>query len=144
MGAIRKSKKGGTRTTLYLEFFKKELVRVKEEYPNLTHKEAFTKAAGNWKDSPENPKNKKDLSSSSSAAAAKVPAKTTDQQQPIKKPDDQIKPVAAAAALPTVIAPAVSAGSNVSIFSAAANNRAVPRDPNSPVGAVAVSAAARK
>ncbi|KAI8615625.1 yabby protein-domain-containing protein [Chytriomyces sp. MP71] len=42
----------------YNLFMKTELPRVKAENPELTHKEAFKIAAGNWKDSSDN-KNKK-------------------------------------------------------------------------------------
>ncbi|KAJ3030224.1 UNVERIFIED_CONTAM: hypothetical protein HDU68_009748 [Siphonaria sp. JEL0065] len=43
----------------YNLFMKTELPKVKAENPALTHKEAFKVAAGNWKDSDENPANKK-------------------------------------------------------------------------------------
>jgi hypothetical protein len=35
---------------------KTELPKVKAENPGMNHKEAFKLAAGNWKDSPDNPK----------------------------------------------------------------------------------------
>lgn len=43
----------------YNLFMKTELAKVKKEHPSLDHKEAFTKAANNWKSSSQNPKNKK-------------------------------------------------------------------------------------
>ena len=43
----------------YNIFMKTELAKVKKETPTINHKEAFVKAAGNWKNSPQNPKNKK-------------------------------------------------------------------------------------
>ncbi|GBB95408.1 hypothetical protein RclHR1_02530003 [Rhizophagus clarus] len=44
--------------TAYNVFMKTELPKVKAENPGMNHKEAFKLAAGNWKDSPNNPKNK--------------------------------------------------------------------------------------
>jgi YABBY protein len=38
---------------------KTELPKVKAANPNLSHREAFKVAAGNWKSAPENPINKK-------------------------------------------------------------------------------------
>ena len=42
----------------YNKYMKTELPKVKEEHPNITHKEAFVMVAKRWKDAPENPKNK--------------------------------------------------------------------------------------
>ncbi|PKY13645.1 hypothetical protein RhiirB3_399165 [Rhizophagus irregularis] len=44
--------------TAYNRFLKTELPKVKAENPGMNHKEAFKLAANNWKDSPDNPKNK--------------------------------------------------------------------------------------
>lgn len=41
------SKKRGL--TKYNKFMRSEIQKVKKENPNLTHQEAFKKAAGNWK-----------------------------------------------------------------------------------------------
>ncbi|KAI3655170.1 hypothetical protein MP638_003353, partial [Amoeboaphelidium occidentale] len=58
--AEKKEKKEGgpKKPSAYNLFMKDELARVKKDHPNLDHKEAFKKAAGNWKTSPHNPKNK--------------------------------------------------------------------------------------
>lgn len=42
----------------YNIFMADEIARVKADHPGIDHKEAFKMAAANWKDSPENPKNK--------------------------------------------------------------------------------------
>jgi len=42
--------------TKYNEFMQKEIAKIKSENPGIVHKEAFKRAAGLWKDSPENPK----------------------------------------------------------------------------------------
>lgn len=55
----KKEKKEKRAPSAYNVFMKSELAKIKKEHPNLDHKEAFTKAAGNWKNSPQNPKNKK-------------------------------------------------------------------------------------
>eukprot|EP00842_Homolaphlyctis_polyrhiza_P005406 jgi/Hompol1/5867/HPOL_000117-RA len=47
--------KGSRPLTPYNQFMKTELAKVKAAQPNLTHREAFKVAAGNWKTSPENP-----------------------------------------------------------------------------------------
>ncbi|CAO3665553.1 hypothetical protein CU097_014520 [Rhizopus azygosporus] len=44
----------------YNNFMKTELAKVKKENPDIAHKDAFKKAAENWKNAKENPKNKKD------------------------------------------------------------------------------------
>jgi hypothetical protein len=44
--------------SLYNLFMKTELAKVKKADPTLDHKAAFTKAAGNWGSSSQNPKNK--------------------------------------------------------------------------------------
>ena len=41
--------------SLYNLFMKSELAKVKKSNPELDHKAAFTAAAGNWKNSPQNP-----------------------------------------------------------------------------------------
>ncbi|KAJ1871136.1 hypothetical protein LPJ55_004116 [Coemansia sp. RSA 990] len=51
-------RRGKPNTSPYHVFFQRELKRVKQENPNMTHKEAFKQAGLNWKNSPENPKNK--------------------------------------------------------------------------------------
>ena len=43
----------------YNLFMKSELAKVKKAQPTLDHKQAFTAAANNWKNSKENPANKK-------------------------------------------------------------------------------------
>ncbi|KAL7752685.1 class-I pyridine nucleotide-disulfide oxidoreductase-like protein [Sorochytrium milnesiophthora] len=45
-------------TKRYNMFMKKELAKVKVDHPTLSHKEAFKRAASNWADSSDNPKNK--------------------------------------------------------------------------------------
>jgi hypothetical protein len=62
--AAKSPKKSGEKKekrppSAYNAFMKTELAKVKKEHPGLDHKAAFTKAAGNWKNSPQNPKNKK-------------------------------------------------------------------------------------
>ncbi|KAJ1921045.1 hypothetical protein H4219_000903 [Mycoemilia scoparia] len=62
--AASKAKKpaAGTKTrkmSKYNDFMKQELVRVKQNNPNIAHKEAFKLAASGWKNSPMNPKNAK-------------------------------------------------------------------------------------
>jgi hypothetical protein len=53
-----KVRKGGRKKIgPYNKYMKSELVKVKEEHPNITHKEAFVMVAQRWKDAPENPKN---------------------------------------------------------------------------------------
>ncbi|KAI8324092.1 hypothetical protein GQ54DRAFT_251523, partial [Martensiomyces pterosporus] len=42
----------------YNVFFQRELKRIKQENPSISHKEAFKQAGLNWRTSPENPKNK--------------------------------------------------------------------------------------
>ncbi|KAI9141939.1 hypothetical protein BKA69DRAFT_1124402 [Paraphysoderma sedebokerense] len=42
----------------YQEFMATEIKKVKAENPGMEHKAAFKMAAGNWKSSPNNPKNK--------------------------------------------------------------------------------------
>ena len=41
----------------YNRYMKTELVKVKEENPNINQREAFVMVAKRWKDAPENPKN---------------------------------------------------------------------------------------
>ncbi|KAJ2846345.1 hypothetical protein IWW36_004398 [Coemansia brasiliensis] len=58
MGKAKSSeRRGKPNTSPYHVFFQRELKRVKQENPNMTHKEAFKQAGLNWKNSPENPKN---------------------------------------------------------------------------------------
>lgn len=51
--------KTGRKVSAYNQFIKSELAKVKAANPDLPHKEAFKKAASNWKASPQNPINKK-------------------------------------------------------------------------------------
>ncbi|KAJ3055546.1 hypothetical protein HK097_010154 [Rhizophlyctis rosea] len=53
----KKTTGGATKrgTSAYNVFMKNELPKVKAANPGIAHKEAFKKAAGNWKNSPENP-----------------------------------------------------------------------------------------
>ncbi|KAG1051299.1 hypothetical protein G6F46_005663 [Rhizopus delemar] len=60
MAKEKVSKKATKKLSPYNNFIKAELAKVKKETPGISHKDAFKKAAENWKDSPENPKNKKD------------------------------------------------------------------------------------
>ncbi|KAJ3011426.1 hypothetical protein HKX48_006843 [Thoreauomyces humboldtii] len=55
--AVKKApgKKG---TSLYNQYMKAELPKVKAKDTTLTHREAFKKCAENWGSAPENPKNK--------------------------------------------------------------------------------------
>ncbi|KAJ3030717.1 hypothetical protein HDV00_008736 [Rhizophlyctis rosea] len=54
--AVGSTKRG---TSAYNVFMKNELPKVKAANPGIAHKEAFKKAASNWKNSPDNPVNKK-------------------------------------------------------------------------------------
>ncbi|EIE89413.1 hypothetical protein RO3G_14124 [Rhizopus delemar RA 99-880] len=55
MAKEKVSKKATKKLSPYNNFIKAELAKVKKETPGISHKDAE-----NWKDSPENPKNKKD------------------------------------------------------------------------------------
>lgn len=48
-----------TRYSAYNVYMKSALTRVKKENANLSHKEAFTLAAKQWKTHPSNPKREK-------------------------------------------------------------------------------------
>ncbi|TFK26797.1 hypothetical protein FA15DRAFT_587650, partial [Coprinopsis marcescibilis] len=48
---------GKKKLTAFNLFMKTEMARLKEEEPELTHKERFKLATENWKDSSKNPKN---------------------------------------------------------------------------------------
>ncbi|KAJ2747895.1 hypothetical protein GGI20_000190 [Coemansia sp. BCRC 34301] len=62
-GGVKKtvSKKvvGGKKLSAYNVFMKTELAKVKTDSPGMNHKDAFKKAASNWKNAPENPINAK-------------------------------------------------------------------------------------
>ncbi|KAI9273555.1 hypothetical protein BY458DRAFT_555263 [Sporodiniella umbellata] len=60
MAKDKVTKKTTKRVSPYNNFMKTELAKVKKENPEMAHKDAFKLAASNWKESPENPKNKKD------------------------------------------------------------------------------------
>ncbi|KAJ3162460.1 hypothetical protein HDU86_004942 [Geranomyces michiganensis] len=53
----KKTTPGGAKrgASAYNQFMKTELVRVKKSEPELAHKDAFRKAASNWKYATENP-----------------------------------------------------------------------------------------
>ncbi|CAG8518766.1 5265_t:CDS:2 [Ambispora leptoticha] len=55
-----KRSSGAKKLTQYNKFMKSELVKVKAENPTVNHKDAFKLVAQRWKESPENPKNKKE------------------------------------------------------------------------------------
>ena len=60
MAATKKATGGPKKkVSAYNSYMKGALAKVKKENPNITHKEAFTKAAKQWKTSPENPKREK-------------------------------------------------------------------------------------
>ncbi|KAI8645533.1 hypothetical protein BD408DRAFT_65612 [Parasitella parasitica] len=50
------SKKGSRKASAYNVFIKSEIAKVKKEYPEMSHKDVFKKAASNWSHSPSNPK----------------------------------------------------------------------------------------
>lgn len=50
------TEKAPKKLSAYNVFMKTELAKVKAANPKLDHKEAFKVAAGNWKNSPQNPK----------------------------------------------------------------------------------------
>ncbi|KAJ1945378.1 hypothetical protein EC988_005767, partial [Linderina pennispora] len=58
MGRSAKStnKTSRGKVTPYRIFFDQELKRLKEENPNLSHRDAFKQAGLNWRTSPQNPK----------------------------------------------------------------------------------------
>ncbi|KAH6571874.1 hypothetical protein BASA61_010377 [Batrachochytrium salamandrivorans] len=56
---VAAASKTGRALTPYNAFMKSELPKVKALQPSITHREAFKVAAGNWKNSAENPANKK-------------------------------------------------------------------------------------
>ncbi len=55
----KKEKKEKREPSPYNLFMKSEMAKLKKEHPNMPHKELFTKAASNWKNSPSNPKKAK-------------------------------------------------------------------------------------
>jgi len=55
----KKSTAGVKKLSPYNKFMKTEIVKVKAENPDILHKDAFKMVAQRWKDSDENPKNKK-------------------------------------------------------------------------------------
>jgi len=66
--------------TAYNTFMKEELPRVKESNPGISHQQAFTLAAQNWKNSDKNPKAGEDSGAAAPAASPKkaLPAPTKD------------------------------------------------------------------
>ncbi|CEG80458.1 hypothetical protein CU097_015883 [Rhizopus azygosporus] len=60
MAKEKVTKKTTKKMSPYNNFMKTELAKVKKENPDIAHKDAFKKAAENWKNAKENPKNKKD------------------------------------------------------------------------------------
>ncbi|KAJ2742095.1 hypothetical protein GGI20_004724 [Coemansia sp. BCRC 34301] len=70
-----KSAKGGKTASPYNAFFQRELKKVKQENPEMSHKDAFKQAGLNWRTSSENPKNQsKGAVAGSSSDANAVPA----------------------------------------------------------------------
>ncbi|KAJ2081590.1 hypothetical protein H4R24_002211 [Coemansia sp. RSA 988] len=60
MGPAKSSeKRGKPNTSPYHVFFQRELKRIKEDNPTMSHKDAFKQAGLNWRTSPQNPKNQK-------------------------------------------------------------------------------------
>ncbi|KAJ2445480.1 hypothetical protein GGF42_005988 [Coemansia sp. RSA 2424] len=57
--AAPKKAAGGKKLSAYNVFMKTELAKVKSDSPGMNHKDAFKKAASNWKTAPENPINAK-------------------------------------------------------------------------------------
>jgi len=83
----------------YNEFIAKEIPRVKSKNPSMSHKEAFTQATANWKNSKTNPKNTKAGTPAKAGAPAKsgTPAKSEGKSEtPAKKAktDEAAKPSA--------------------------------------------------
>jgi len=52
-------KKPVKKPSRYNEYMKANLSKIKAEFPELDHKDAFRRCAGRWKDSPDNPRNQK-------------------------------------------------------------------------------------
>ena len=57
--AAKKADKAPKKPSPYNTFMKSEIAKVKKDNPKLDHKEAFKKAAANWKTSSQNPNKKK-------------------------------------------------------------------------------------
>ncbi|KAF7972205.1 hypothetical protein HWV62_18694 [Athelia sp. TMB] len=57
--AVKKTKSSGgnkKKLSAYNKFMRTEMARLKEDDPEITHKERFSKATSNWKTAKENPK----------------------------------------------------------------------------------------
>ncbi|KAJ3101054.1 hypothetical protein HDU97_001697 [Phlyctochytrium planicorne] len=54
-----KKEKAPRKPSAYNTYMKAALPKIKAADPSLSHKEAFKKAAEQWKDSPDNPANQK-------------------------------------------------------------------------------------
>ncbi|KAJ2454443.1 hypothetical protein GGF42_003610 [Coemansia sp. RSA 2424] len=95
MGPARKTGKGakGPKTASpYNVFFQRELKKIKQENPEMSHKDAFKQAGLNWRTSSENPKNQSkgavaDSTSDAIAAPAEPPA-VKPVENPVEKPVD--------------------------------------------------------
>ncbi|KAJ2507701.1 hypothetical protein GGH95_005212 [Coemansia sp. RSA 1836] len=110
MGPARKtgkSAKGPKTASPYSVFFQRELKKIKQENPEMSHKDAFKQAGLNWRTSSENPKNQSkgavaDSTSDAIAAPAEPPA-----VKPVEKPVE--KPVDIAPAQQSSMTPPISA-----------------------------------
>ncbi|KAJ1816588.1 hypothetical protein LPJ56_002307 [Coemansia sp. RSA 2599] len=63
------SKRGKASSSPYNVFFTRELKRLKEQNPEMSHKDAFKQAGLNWRTSPENPKNKTSANANANVGA---------------------------------------------------------------------------
>ena len=54
----KKTERKKKKPSMYNIFMKEEMARLKKKKPDMDHKERFKTAAGNWKTSKQNPKNK--------------------------------------------------------------------------------------
>ncbi|KAJ1899541.1 hypothetical protein LPJ66_002041 [Kickxella alabastrina] len=92
------SKRGKQASSPYSLFFNRELKRLKEENPEISHKDAFKQAGLNWRNSTENPKNQ-------AGGAPETKAKPT--AAPVSA--SIAAPIAALAAVPVATVAVVSA-----------------------------------
>ncbi|KAJ2907280.1 hypothetical protein GGI21_003930 [Coemansia aciculifera] len=141
MGPARKtakSAKGPKTASPYNVFFQRELKKIKQENPEMSHKDAFKQAGLNWRTSSENPKNQ------SKGAVADSSANATSVEPPAAKPVEESveKPVEESAEKPAekpveTVAPAIQSSSMVPPPPAAA-----PSANTAPIAAPALAPAA--
>ncbi|KAJ1644313.1 hypothetical protein LPJ64_003982, partial [Coemansia asiatica] len=84
MGRSVKGNKRGKKASNspYNVFFTRELKRLKEQNPEMSHKDAFKQAGLNWRTSLENPKNKS-KASAVSASDGPVPGPSANAPAPL-------------------------------------------------------------